>query len=79
MKGTGFILGACLALAGCCTTARERVEAYARTAAENADTTRILVERCRDGDEAACDGAIMGLEQQRLAAEALGGSLGAGQ
>lgn len=59
-------------LAGCCTANRERMDAYARTAAENADTTRILVERCRDGDLAACDGALRALEDQRVAAEILG-------
>ncbi len=71
-----FVLGAGLLLGGCCTVLRERVDAYARTAAENADTTRILVERCRDGDAEACDGALRALEAQRVAAETLGGSLG---
>lgn len=76
MPRLALILGWSFMLAGCCTAMRERVDVYARTAAENADTARILVERCRHGDGAACDGAVRTLERQRVAAETLGGSPG---
>jgi hypothetical protein len=76
MLRVALVLGGTLVLSGCCTTVRERLDAYARIAAENAETTRILVERCRDGDAEACDVAIRALEDQRAAAEVLGEDLG---
>lgn len=75
MTRVAAALGLVLLVGGCCTALRERMDAYARTSAENADTTSILVERCHDGDAEACDGAMRALEDQRVAAETLGGGL----
>lgn len=47
------------------------MRAYGNLAAENAELTRILVERCRDGDQDACQGAIDSLRQQHLSARLL--------
>lgn len=76
MVRTLTVLGLGLMIGGCCTAVRERVGTYSRTAADNAAATRVLVERCRDGDREACDAALQALEDQRIAAETLGGGVG---
>lgn len=66
-----------LVLTGCCTTLRESVRAYGQEAAANTATTRLLVERYRQGDDLACEGALDALEEQRRSALLIAGQEGA--
>jgi len=72
---TRWAIGAlvCLGLTGCCSGLRASVRAYGEEAAASAAATRILVERCRDGDAEACAGAIEAIDAQRESAEILAG------
>lgn len=71
-----IVLGCSLTLSGCCAGLRESVKTYGRFSAENVETLRILVERCRDQDLEACDGALQALELQRLSTETLSAGTG---
>lgn len=64
---------------GCGVDIKQKSQAYGQAVAQQSDTQIILLSRCREGDQAACDGLASSLQNQKAAAKTFEDTTGSTQ
>jgi hypothetical protein len=70
MRST-LLLTLTLVLGGCVGTVKDAVRAYGSAVISQADTTKVLITRCKSGEVELCDAALHSLEALQASAKTL--------